>query len=393
MTVISNATWLAWPQTKALIAAFAPHTGALRFVGGAVRDTLLGREVHDVDAATTLTPDMVMALLEKSGIRAIPTGIEHGTVTAVIDGKHFEITTLRKDVATDGRHAQVAFTDDWKEDAARRDFTMNALYLSPEGEPFYYFGGETDARAGRVKFIGDPAQRIQEDYLRILRYFRFVMQVGRAQFDQVTLDACHANRKGITRLSGERITTEMLKLLTGENACPAIEKMHMAGLLSLFLTEHVSYAAIKKLDEQEAPALVKLAALISNVTSVDWVSKRLKLSVKQTKSIAAWLAYYSDMYPPVAKSELMKLRRKLGKEDYSGALLLAYAFSGNERKDFELHQKIKYWQPPEFPINGDDLITRGFTPGKALGEKLQALEAEWEAGDYVLTREQLLGRL
>ena len=176
--ILSRAAWLHWPQTKRLVAAFAPYPQTLRFVGGAVRDSLLGREVKDVDAATTLLPEAVMALLEKAKIAAIPTGIDHGTVTAVIDGKHFEITTLRKDLACDGRHADVAFTDNWRDDAQRRDFTMNAMYLSPEGELFDYFDGETDARAGKVRFIGDAGARIAEDYLRILRFFRFFAHYG-----------------------------------------------------------------------------------------------------------------------------------------------------------------------------------------------------------------------
>ena len=176
------------------------------------------KSVQDVDAATTLLPQATMALLEKAGIRAIPTGIAHGTVTAVIDGKHIEITTLRRDVATDGRHAEVAFTDDWEEDASRRDFTLNALYLSPSGELFDYFGGQADAKAGHVRFIGDPAARIAEDYLRILRFFRFHAHYGKSAPDAIALKACAHAAGHIESLSGERIQHELLKLLAAPHA-------------------------------------------------------------------------------------------------------------------------------------------------------------------------------
>ena len=197
--------WLEWPETQSLVRAFAAKNTELRFVGGAVRDALAGRATSDVDVATPALPEAVMELLAAANIQAIPTGIKHGTVTAVLDKKHFEITTLRKDVSTDGRHAEVAYTDDWKADAARRDFTMNALYLSPAGELFDYFEGEKDAMAGRVRFIGGADARIKEDYLRILRFFRFYAWMGKGEADADALAACAANAPKIATLSGERI--------------------------------------------------------------------------------------------------------------------------------------------------------------------------------------------
>src|SRR5579872_7361897 len=205
--------WLKWPETQALIKAFADAKAPIRFVGGCVRDALLGRAVQDVDVATPLRPEATMALLQKAGIKAIPTGIDHGTATAVIHGKHFEITTLRKDVSTDGRHATVAYTDDWKEDAARRDFTINALYLSPDGELFDYFNGARDAKEGHVRFIGNAGERIREDYLRILRFFRFYAWYGKTEPDKEALTACTEAANNIGTLSGERVQQEMLKLL------------------------------------------------------------------------------------------------------------------------------------------------------------------------------------
>jgi poly(A) polymerase len=190
---IADASWRHWPETQKLVTAFSSYPHAVRFVGGAVRDTLLDRLVQDIDVATTLLPEATMSVLQQAGIHVVPTGIQHGTVTAVIDGRHFEITTLRKDVACDGRHAEVAFTDNWQEDASRRDFTMNAMYMSTEGELFDYFSGQEDAKAGRVRFIGDANTRISEDYLRILRFFRFYAHYGREAPNYEALVACAAN--------------------------------------------------------------------------------------------------------------------------------------------------------------------------------------------------------
>ena len=220
--------WLHSPQTQKLLAAFSGE--GIRFVGGAVRDCVLGIEAADLDLATTLLPLQVIDLLEKSDISNYPTGLAHGTITAIIDGKSFEITTLRRDASCDGRHAEVEFGTDWEEDARRRDFTMNAIYMSASGELFDYFGGFQDAMAGRVRFIGDAKQRIQEDYLRILRFFRFFAVYGKGTPNAYALNACTEFASHINTLSGERIQAEMLKLLAAPSPFYALELMQKTGV-------------------------------------------------------------------------------------------------------------------------------------------------------------------
>src|SRR5579859_1773793 len=211
--------WMTAADTAAVLDALEAAGGAdcARFVGGCVRNTLIGKPVSDIDIATVLTPERVTEALKAAKLKAVPTGVEHGTVTAVAGGKPFEVTTLRRDVATDGRRAVVAFTDDWKEDAQRRDFTINALYAAPEGEVFDYFEGISDLEAGRVRFVGDPVTRIREDYLRILRLFRFHAWYGEGALDPDALRAAAHERSGLARLSGERVSREMLRLLAAED--------------------------------------------------------------------------------------------------------------------------------------------------------------------------------
>jgi len=400
-----SAAWLQWPQTRQLIAAFAPHPNAFRFVGGAVRDTLLSREVTDVDAATTLLPDAVMALLQQTGIRAIPTGIDHGTITAVIDGKHFEITTLRKDVATDGRHAEVAFTDDWKEDAARRDFTMNALYLSPEGELFDYFGGVTDARAGHVRFIGDAAARIAEDYLRVLRFFRFHAHYGKGAPDAAALAACAAAVEHLKGLSGERVQSELFKLFAAPHASQVLllmqEKDLLPPLLGFDLHGSARFARYEMIEEVMGILLdpcVKLAAFIDTAKSVYEgrmaLVSRLRLSNRQEKILSLIWEYMSSVQPNMLEVQKKRLLRKLGAADFKATVIVRWAISDDAitmlspyAEMIRLADSTKF---PPFPVSGDDLIAVGFAPGKKLGEKLRVLEEAWEASDYRLTREQLL---
>jgi poly(A) polymerase len=291
-----NPDWLCWPETKTLIAAFAEYPGSLRFVGGAVRDSLLGREVKEVDAATTRYPGEVMSLAIRNGLRAIPTGLEHGTVTIVIGARSFEVTTLRRDIKTDGRHAEVTFTDNWQEDAQRRDFTMNALYLTPEGELFDYFGGEADARAGVVRFIGEPEARIREDYLRILRLFRFYAHYGKTPLDLAALNACRLLGVNLKTLPVERIWQELSKLLIAENAAPALRTMHEHGVLPYVLGYEVDgmdvVAHLERIGASSALTVAtdtKLAALLQSTqppASAEALARRLKC---RSAAGSAWL--------------------------------------------------------------------------------------------------------
>src|SRR5215472_17348701 len=240
-------TWMTASHTARVLDALEKDGGAARFVGGVVRNAILRREINDVDIATPLVPDDVMRRLESAGTKAVPTGIDHGTVTAVVDGKSIEVTTLRRDMATDGRHAKVAFSTDWKEDAARRDFTMNALYASRGGEVFDYFGGVEDAKAGRVRFVGHATTRIREDYLRILRLFRFHAWYGKGELDAETLRAAAAEKAGLAKLSSVRVQSEMLKLLSAENPAPMLRVMAASGILSAVLPGQLMITRLERI--------------------------------------------------------------------------------------------------------------------------------------------------
>src|ERR1700743_2097282 len=234
--------WMKAPETLAVMNAL----GDARFVGGVVRNALLGKPVDDIDIATPLTPDEVTKRLEAAKLKAVPTGIEHGTVTAVSNGRPYEVTTLRRDVSTDGRRAVVAFTKDWAEDAQRRDFTMNALYVGADGEVFDSVGGVADLQAGRVRFVGDPATRIKEDFLRILRLFRFHAWDGKGELDAAALKAATGEKHGLAQLSGERIQKEMLKLLAAENPVPVLRIMAASGILGEILPGDLNIARLER---------------------------------------------------------------------------------------------------------------------------------------------------
>src|ERR1700722_18860956 len=239
--------WMRAVETGAVIDALSAHGGSARFVGGAVRNALLRLEVDDIDIATPLVPDEVIRRLQSSGIKAVPTGIDHGTITAIVGSKFFEVTTLRRDVETDGRHAIVSFSDNWEEDASRRDFTVNAMYASPDGEVFDYFGGLADLAARRIRFIGDPVARIREDYLRILRLFRFHAWYGQGAMDEQGLGAATAERSGLRRLSGERIQKELLRLLAAKNPGPALQAMEKRGILEEIIPGDACLENLKRL--------------------------------------------------------------------------------------------------------------------------------------------------
>ncbi len=398
--------WMNWPQTQALITAFAAHKDALRFVGGAVRDALIGREVQDVDAATLLLPAQTMALLEGAGIRVIPTGVAHGTVTAVIGGKSFEITTLRKDIATDGRHAEVAYTDDWKVDASRRDFTMNALYLSTEGELFDYFGGGDDAREGRVRFIGDANKRISEDFLRALRFFRFYAHYGNGEPDAEALAACAAQSSTIATLSGERVQHELAKLLQAPKSYPTLQLMQQHqihpfalgfSLESCLLFERLD--AIVALENLIVPTALRLAGFVvsASINHEDAHTKlvtRLRLSNHVDRMIQQILRHYQSIPPHLPTSDCKRLIRKIGGEEFMWALMMGWACSDEAvSRSHPYHTMLELaiqWMPPAFPLRGEDLLAHGFKQGKEMGEMLAMLEDKWEDSNYSLSKDELL---
>lgn len=389
-------SWREWPQTQALVAAFADRP--MRFVGGCVRDGLLGRSVTDVDVATPLPPQQVQELLVKAGHKAVPTGIEHGTMTAVIGGKGFEITTLRSDTHCDGRHAEVTFTDDWKTDAQRRDFTMNALYLSPQGELFDYFGGREDALAGRIRFIGDAAERIREDYLRILRFFRFFAHYGAGAPDAQALAACAQHTAQIKTLSGERLQHEMFKLLAAKRAPQVLALMHKAGVLQEALGVPLTpepAAALAHTGLVPSPdAILTLAAMLRATTDAsaqaEAIAHRLRFSTARRKRLAQ-LATLPALTRTISHAEQKQQIRRLGKDDFCDLARLSAAQTLGVTQAFRaMIELAETWEIPVFPVKGADLLALGVAEGAAVGQALKKLEEQWETSGYRLSREELL---
>lgn len=343
-----------------------------RLIGGVVRDTLLGLPVSDIDMATRLTPETVIERLVAAGIKAVPTGLAHGTVTAVLDSGPVEITTLRRDVATDGRHATVAFTDDWREDAARRDFTINALSADPEtGEVFDYFDGLKDLKAGRVRFIGDPLQRIAEDHLRILRFFRFHARFGRGEPDGAALTACAGRANDLMALSRERIAVEILKLLDSKAPVAAIGLMLAHNILKPVLPEIERSDALIRLVEREAAFAIdghpirRLAALIGPAPeTARGIAARLKLSKAQSKRLVSACGWDGAHGTPPA------LAYRLG----LGAAIDQLLLGDGTAEDFA---GLNGWEKPVFPISGGTLIARGMLPGPTVANTLKQIENDW----------------
>ena len=373
--ILDPAAWLDRPGIKRLLTALDARDGNARFVGGAVRDLLLGEPHSDLDLATTHSPQDVVARLEAAGIKAVPTGIEHGTVTAISSATVVEVTTLRADVATDGRRATVAFTDDWKGDAARRDFTINALYADPySGELFDYFGGLDDLRDRAVRFIGEPLQRIAEDHLRILRFFRFHARYGDGIADIAALDACQARANDLMALSRERIADELLKLLALPDPTPTINLMLERGIFVPVLPEIGDTARIVALVATEqragiaADPLRRLAALLpADPELVERIAARLKLSNKAKKR----LALAAD---PSLGSNPRSLAYRIGPAAAADRLLLA--------GQAEAAAEIAVWTPPRLPLSGGQLIARGVPEGPAVARTLRAIDNAWEEAGF-----------
>ncbi len=363
------------PNVQGLAAVIAALNGQVRLVGGVVRDTLAGVATKDIDLATPLGPEAVIAALKAAGLKAVPTGLAHGTVTAVAEGRPFEITTLRRDVATDGRHAEVAFTDDWREDAARRDFTINALYADPvTGEVFDYFGGLADLEAGIVRFIGAPLQRIAEDHLRILRFFRFHARFGSGGPDAASLSACQTRANDLMALSRERIAMELLALLALPNPAPTLALMIESGIFVPVLPEIADAAPVTHLVTREAEAgivpdaLRRLCALIApDPVLAEDIANRLKLSNAQRKRMIAVAARAAeDASAPRA------LAYWQGVEVAIDRLLLG---NGDPRP-------LMDWTPPRFPINGGAIVARGVQAGPEVARILQSAERQWVAEGF-----------
>jgi poly(A) polymerase len=370
--ILPDAPWRTRAGLATLATALGAGDGQARYVGGAVRDTLLGVPVADIDIATSHAPDEVVARLADARIKAIPTGLAHGTITAIVEGAPVEVTTLRRDVTTDGRHAVIAYTDDWREDAARRDFTMNALYADPAtGEVFDYFDGLADLEARRVRFIGDPMQRIAEDHLRILRFFRFHARFGE-RIDVAGLDACTARANDLMALSRERIASEVLKLLVAAGAVPVVRLMVERGIFRAVLPE-IDEAGANRLAglaarEQAAgivPDPIRRLAAVIPPADAESVGNRLKLSNADRKRLIAATAGPGTEGPRA-------LAYRAGPAGAADRLLL----SGEDLAP------IRDWTPPALPINGGALVARGLRKGPDVAAMLRRIETQWIAEGF-----------
>ena len=377
--LISPPAWITRGAAGAVLAALP---GA-RAVGGAVRDTLAGRPVQDVDIGVPLPPDAVARCLRDAGLKLFETGLAHGTLTAVLGGDRAEVTSLRRDILTDGRHAEVAWTTDWREDAARRDITINAMSLAPDGRLWDYFGGRADLAAGRIRFVGDAATRIAEDYLRALRFFRFQARYGQGIPDAAALAAIRAAVPGLARLSAERVWSEWKRLLEAPDPRGALDLMQGAGVLPALLPDaEWPNARLDRLAGAPPDPLLRTAALLRPGADGPALAARLRLSAEERDSLA-WLATPRDDLVP--DPDAADLRRILARRDATPrADLLREAWLAESRDGVPrgaLRARLAAAERPAFPLRGADLVAAGLPPGPDLGRRLARARAAWiEAG-------------
>jgi poly(A) polymerase len=384
---LDDQSWLTAPATRAVMAALEAAGGpdCARFVGGCVRNALIGAPVADVDIATTLKPEETDRAIRAAGLKAVPTGIAHGTVTAVSGHQPFEITTLRRDVSTDGRNATVAFTDDWAEDAARRDFRLNALYADTEGRVFDPTGeGVADAAAGRIVFVGDPETRIREDYLRILRFFRFFAWYGRGEPDAAALKACRALASGMTRLSAERVSKELMTLLAASDPRVAMAAMAEAGVLAQVLPEAAAGPLFEAAVQQGTDPVIRLMILLpGDERLVREASARLRFPNSTRDRLAGAAVAAPAVRLTMSDPEVRAAVYRFGSRAVTDALHLRMAqqpeAAGDGRRLLALAEG---WKRPSMPVGGRDLARLGVEPGPGTGRLLKAFEDSWIADDF-----------
>lgn len=375
--------WLTASATRAVMAALAAAGGpdCARFVGGCVRNALIGASIDDIDIATTLTPDAVVAALKAAGLRSVPTGIEHGTVTGLSEHQPFEITTLRRDVSTDGRRATVAFTTDWAEDAGRRDFRLNALYADADGVILDPTGqGFDDAMAGRIVFVGQPEGRIREDYLRILRFYRFYAWYGRGAPDAAAVAACAALAEGVEQLSAERVSKELLKLLAAPDPRPAVRLMAEAGVLGRVLppTDLTLFEAMTAVSPD--PVLRLSALLPADPARAAEVARRLRLSNAQRDRLVE--AVGGEVALGLTEPQARAMIYRDGRQAFEDRVMRAWATGGEAEEARRLLALAQEWARPSLPVGGRDLARLGLKPGPETGRVLKAFEAGWIADDF-----------
>lgn len=410
---LSPQPWMQAAETQKVLAALMADGAEVRFVGGCVRDSVLKRPIKDIDIATHDTPDTVMALLERAGIKVIPTGLAHGTVTAVVGKAHFEITTLREDVETFGRHARVSFTDDWTADAARRDFTMNAMFADSQGRVYDPFNGLADLAAGQVRFVGDPMKRIDEDVLRLLRFFRFHAHYGRPPMDRKALVACRKLAPRLTELSGERVAGELIRLLQAPDPAAALLVMKSEGILAHVLPEAEELGRLKVLTWLESRGLVRpgiapdplrrLGGILRGDTAaILAVGDRLKLSAAQTARLVSVAVPKVAVHDGLDQIQARRALRRVGADTFRDLALVAWADAKSRSGMTHSQETSRWvrlldwadaWQPVELPVRGADCLELGVPRGPAIGQALARVEAWWEECDYRPDRDQCLQRL
>lgn len=364
-----------------------------RFVGGCVRDFVIGKEINDIDIATELAPQDTIIKLKEVGIKTIPTGIKHGTVTAILNGKPYEITTLRKDVSCDGRHAQVEFTDSWEEDAARRDFTINAMSMGIQGKLYDYFNGQDDIKNGIVRFVGEADKRVSEDVLRILRFFRFYAYYGTGKLDESSLKACSKMANKIPELSGERIQTEMMKLLGAKEPYMIINVMNENKINEFLFENKLNIEGLEVIQKVSSEPLMRLACLLSwfSIEELKKQANRWKLSNKDKNFLLSVILPKEN----ISNNDNILLQRRnirfLGKDIYKSVILIEFATGQlNENLMKEFIQVADSWDVPSFPVNGNDIKNIGIHDGKQIGKVLEEAENWWEEKEYKPERGEIL---
>jgi poly(A) polymerase len=390
------AGWLDAKPLRNVFAAFDAAQAEVRVVGGAIRNTLIDRPVIDVDLATPAVPEAVIELARRAGLGAHPTGIEHGTVTLVSEGVGFEVTTLRRDIETDGRHATVAFTQSWDEDAQRRDFTINALYCAPDGTIYDPMGGIADLRRRHVRFIGDGEARIREDYLRILRFFRFSAEYGKGHLDADGLAAAIKLKHGLSKLAAERVRSEFLKLLAAPYAAEVVRTMHESGILALALPGTLHPERLARLQAIEAglgqppDVICGLAALaVSGPGDVGGLAQRLRLSNNEASALRSAASIDPGLDPAQPETAACAALYRLGSEAFRRAVVVAWARSNASATEAAWRKRALLtdrWSPPKMPFSGSDVLALGIPAGPAVGEILRAFEAWWIAAAFPADR-------
>jgi tRNA nucleotidyltransferase/poly(A) polymerase len=405
--------WMTRPPTRELLDALQAGGAEVRFIGGCVRDAIARRPIRDIDLAMALTPPEVTRLLTDAGIKVIPTGVDHGTVTAIVEGQPFEITTLRVDVETDGRHAKVAFTDDWVADAARRDFTINALSCTPDGDVYDYFDGLLDLGIGRVRFVGNARERIGEDVLRLLRFFRFYGYYGRPPADAEALAACRDWADQLPTLSGERVRVEILRTLLAQNPDDVFDLMRETGVLEHVLPEASDLNRLRQVVWLEqtglppgtlvADPIRRLAAMVNtDAEGAARIAGRLRLSNKERDRVVTLAAPPVPIEPEAPDLELRHALQRLGKNVVTDLIVLAWAAerartgisrAARTQAWQQLLDRARDWEIRAFPLRGRDVVAAGLPRGPDVGRVLAGVEAWWAAGGYRAGREDCLDHL